>query len=505
MSDNISVEHLDVAIVGAGLSGIDAAYRVQQHFPGKRYAVLEARAAMGGTWDLFRYPGIRSDSDIFTFGFAFKPWSGDRPLAEGAEILSYIEQSAAERGIDRHIRYGTKVTRADWSSTEQRWHLDLEVTTPSGPQQRSMTAAFVYLCVGYYRYDAGYTPDFPGIDSYTGQVVHPQFWPEDLDYSGKRVVVIGSGATAVTLLPAMADTAGHVTMLQRSPTWISPLPGRDKNADRIRAALPAAMAHSLIRAKNVVRSIAIYQYCTRFPRRARRLLLGLVNRYLQDEQAVAEHFTPTYNPWEQRLCASPDGEFFRALTRGDASVVTDHIETFVPEGIRLKGGSVLEADLVVTATGLQLLPGGGIQLSLDGAEVQLGDAFVWRGAMISGVPNLSVAVGYTNASWTLRADLTARLVCKVLDYMDRKNLTSVMPVPPQGMSKRPLLGLSSGYIKRSIEDFPWQGDRGPWVIRQNYLLDRLFTLRGGLHRDLIPAPARPAVVADEQAAGVMAL
>ncbi|WP_433685875.1 flavin-containing monooxygenase [Nocardia sp. CA-119907] len=482
-------DHLDVVIVGAGLSGIGAAYRLQTECPGKTYAVLEARASLGGTWDLFRYPGIRSDSDMFTLGYPFKPWRDAKSIADGPSILRYVKETAAEFGIDRHIRYSTKVVGADWSTESARWTLTLEQRDAAGVTVgRTLTCNFLYACAGYYNYDQGHSPEFPGIDSFSGQLVHPQFWPEDLDYTGKRVVVIGSGATAVTLVPAMAEQAELVTMLQRSPTWISAVPGRDKQADKIRELLPPKLAHRLIRTKKILFSIGFYQYCRRRPEAARKLLTGLTTRILKDRNAVAEHFTPDYDPWDQRLCAVPDADFFKAMKKGMAEVVTDHIETFVPEGIRLKSGRILEADIVVTATGLQLLAFGGIAPQVDGRPVPLSEQFVWQGAMLTGVPNFAVCIGYTNASWTLRADLTSRLVCKVVNHLDRNGYAAVVPKPDGQLDERPLLDLASGYIQRSIGDFPRQGDRHPWKVRQNYLLDSATTLRTSLHKTLEPMP-----------------
>ncbi|MGW4535062.1 flavin-containing monooxygenase [Nocardia sp. NPDC004340] len=483
-------EHLDVVIVGAGLSGIGAAYRLQTEQPGRSYAVLEARDALGGTWDLFRYPGIRSDSDMFTLGYPFKPWRDAQSIADGPSILRYITETAAENGIDRHIRFGTKVVAAEWNSGESRWTLTLEQRTGDQVEHRTLTCGFLYSCSGYYNYDQGHNPVFPGIDDFAGTVVHPQFWPEDLDYAGKRVVVIGSGATAVTLVPAMAEQAELVTMLQRSPTWISAVPGRDKVADRIRELLPADLAHRLIRTKNILFNIGFYQYCRRRPEAAKKLLTGLTTRILKDEALVAEHFTPDYNPWDQRLCAVPNADFFKAMRKGQAEVVTDHIETFVPEGIRLKSGKVIEADVVVTATGLQLLAFGGIDLVVDGTPVALSEQFVWQGTMLTGVPNFAVCIGYTNASWTLRADLTSRLVCKVLGYMERNGYTAVVPEPDRALRERPLLDLASGYVQRSIGDFPRQGDRNPWTVRQNYLLDTATVMRTDLSKTLRPVAAK---------------
>ncbi|MBY8848213.1 NAD(P)/FAD-dependent oxidoreductase [Saccharothrix longispora] len=482
-------EHLDVVIVGAGLSGVGAAYRLRTECPGKSVAVVEARDAMGGTWDLFRYPGVRSDSDMFTLGYPFRPWREAKSIADGPSILRYIRETAAEHGIDRLVRYGTKVVAADFSTGTGRWTLTLRRRGADGEVTEStLTCGFLYSCAGYYDYDRGHDPVFPGIGDFAGRVVRPQFWPEDLDYAGKRVVVIGSGATAVTLVPSMAGTAGHVTMLQRSPTWISPVPGRDRIADKVRELLPAGVAHRLVRAKNIAFGLAFYQFCRRFPKAARRLLTGLSTKVLGDAEVVREHFTPTYDPWDQRLCAIPDADLFQAVTAGRASVVTDHVDTFVPQGVRLGSGRVLEADVVVTATGLRLLAFGGIEPSVDGRAVPLPDQFLWRGAMITNLPNFAVCVGYTNASWTLRADLTSRLVCRVVRHMDRHGYAAVVPRPRRALERRPLLDLASGYVQRAIHAFPRQGHVGAWRVRQNYVLDAVATLRGDLGRDLVGTP-----------------
>ncbi|WP_123742484.1 flavin-containing monooxygenase [Saccharothrix texasensis] len=482
-------EHLDVVIVGAGLSGVGAAYRLRTECPGKSVAILEARDAMGGTWDLFRYPGIRSDSDMFTLGYPFRPWREAKSIADGPSILAYIRDTAAQFGIDRLVRYRTKVVAADFSTETARWTLTLHRRDERGDvETRVVTCDFLYSCAGYYDYDQGHDPVFPGIGSFRGEVVRPQFWPDDLDYAGKRVVVIGSGATAVTVVPSMAETAAHVTMLQRSPTWMGVVPGRDKFADKVRELLPANAAHRVIRTKNILFSLAFYQFCRRWPKAARKVLTKLSTKVLDDEAAIREHFTPTYDPWDQRLCAVPDADLFRAVKRGRVSVVTDHVDTFTPDGVRLRSGRELPADVVVTATGLRLLAFGGITPSVDGRRVELSEQFIWRGAMITGLPNFAVCVGYTNASWTLRADLTSRLVCRVVAHMDRHGYASVVPTPDRPLARRPLLDLASGYIQRAVDAFPRQGDRGPWRVRQNYVLDAVSTLRGDLGRQLVGTP-----------------
>ncbi len=489
-TDGQDIEHVDVVIVGAGLSGIGAAYRIQTERPGSSYVVLEAREDLGGTWDLFRYPGVRSDSDMVTLGYSFRPWRDSQSLADGASILTYIRETADEHGIDQHIRYSSRVVAADFDTGTSVWTLVIE-DGKSG-EQRTMTCGFLYSCAGYYDYDQPHAPAFEGIDDFSGTVVHPQFWPQDLDYGDKRVVVIGSGATAVTLVPAMLKgehPASHVTMLQRSPTWISAVPGRDKKAEKIRAVLPGALAHTVVRAKNIAFSTAFYQFCQRWPQQARKLLTHAAAEMLGDPQLVADHFTPTYDPWDQRLCAVPSGDLFRVVSDRRAEVVTDHIDRLVPEGIRLQSGRLLEADVVVTATGLKLLAFGGIEPHVDGRRVDLSEQFVWNGAMITGVPNFAVCIGYTNASWTLRADLSHRLVCKVLGWMERSGHRAVAPVADRDLEPQPLLGLASGYVQRSIAAFPRQGDRSPWRVRQNYVLDSLTTLRTDLARNLVPVPA----------------
>ncbi|MEV4708855.1 NAD(P)/FAD-dependent oxidoreductase [Actinoplanes sp. NPDC049316] len=474
-------EHFDVLIIGAGLSGIGAAWRLQQERPGTTYAILEARSAIGGTWDLFRYPGVRSDSDMFTLSYPFRPWRGEKSMAPGDAIRTYIRETAEDGGIMPHIRFGTKVQTAAWA--DGHW----TVTTSQG----TFTCRFLYACAGYYDYAQGYQPDFPGIDDFGGTFVHPQFWPEDLDYAGKRVVVIGSGATAVTLVPAMATTAGHVTMLQRSPTYMTVLPERDAVADNLRRWLPARAAHKVVRAKNIVLSQGFYQLARRRPERVKALLRRFALHHLDDPAYLDEHFTPAYQPWDQRLCVVPSGDLFQAIKAGSASVVTAHIDRIVPEGVRLTDGRVLEADVIVSATGLSLLPIGGVQLTVDGKAVDPGRSVAYRGVMLSGVPNFAYCIGYTNASWTLRADLSHRYVCRLLAYMDKHHYTAATPQEKPG-PRRPLLDLTSGYVQRALDRFPSQGDRDPWTVRQNYLLDALTTPRADVRRDMTfsrtPAP-----------------
>lgn len=482
--------HVGVVVVGAGLSGIGAGYRLQTECPERSYLILEARDDLGGTWDLFRYPGIRSDSDMFTLGYAFKPWRAAKPLADGPSIVQYLRETANEFGIDERIVYGTRVVAADWSSSDQLWTLTVR---RSGRPAATITCDFLYLCAGYYDYESGYAPTFPGQEQFAGQIVHPQFWPDGLGYEGKRVVVIGSGATAVTLVPSMASARTHVTMLQRSPTWISAVPSRDARADWLREHLPERLAHRLIRAKNLAFGIGFYQFCQRLPGRARRLLTNQTTGILGDKAAVAEHFTPSYRPWDQRLCAAPGADFFRAIKAGNAEVVTDTIAEFVADGIRLSSGRHLPADIIVTATGLKLQTFGGISPTIDGRAVEVADEFVWNGAMISGIPNFAFCIGYTNASWTLRADLSSRLVCRVLNWMRDNRVRAVVPAPTERMTPRPLFGLTSGYVQRSVAEFPKQATRSPWRTRQNYILDAL-----SLRFSRFGATLRPVSVRTEQ-------
>jgi monooxygenase len=479
---------VDVLIVGAGLSGIGAAHRLQTAHPGRTFAVLEARAALGGTWDLFRFPGIRSDSDMFTLGYPFRPWTQAKAIADGGSILRYLQETAAELGIDRHIRFGRRVVAAAWSSAQQRWHV--EVRTADGETER-WTCAFLYLCCGYYRYDRGYTPDIAGLAAFGGRVVHPQDWPDDLDVAGRRVVVVGSGATAVTLVPALAERGAHVTMLQRSPTWMVSLPGTDHLSDVLRRRLPPRLGHAAARWKNILFTQAFFQICRHAPRLGKRMLRAGLARVLPDPAAVHTDFAPRYDPWDQRLCVVPDADFFRAMRTGAAQVVTDRIATVTPTGITCTSGRELPADVLVTATGLQLQAWGAVAVTVDGAPVEPGGTLAYRGCLVSGVPNLAFCVGYVNASWTLRADLVARYVTRLLAYMDAQGYAVATPRPPGGMATRPLLDLSSGYIRRSLSALPSQGTRSPWVLRQNYLRDRYDMDRGDVARDMeFTAPVR---------------
>jgi cation diffusion facilitator CzcD-associated flavoprotein CzcO len=462
----MSVEHVDVLIVGAGLAGIGAACQLSTRLPDKTYAILEGRDATGGTWDLFRYPGVRSDSDMFTLGYAFKPWTGAKAIADGESILAYLRDTARSYGVNEHIRLRHKAVRASWSSDTARW--TVEAHRGDTGETVELTCSFLFCCTGYYRYDEGYTPTFAGIERYAGQVVHPQRWPDDLDYAGKRVTVIGSGATAVTLVPAMAKTAAHVTMVQRSPTYMAALPSRDGIADALRRWLPAGAAYAAVRWKNVVFGSIFYQLCRRRPAMIKALLRRGLVRQLPEGYDIDTDFTPRYNPWDQRMCLVPDGDFFRAMRRGAVSVVTDQIETFTERGIRLASGTEIESDIVVTATGLNLLAAGGMSLEVDGVEVSLPDTVAYKGMMLSGVPNLALALGYTNASWTLRAGLVSGYVCRLLSHMDRHGYAFCTPLAPAGTELAPLLNLTSGYIQRSAAMLPKQATRAPWKQYQNY-------------------------------------
>jgi monooxygenase len=465
----MSAEHVDVLIVGAGLSGIGAACHLEEDRPGTTYAVLEARAAMGGTWDLFRYPGIRSDSDMFTLGYSFRPWTDPQAIADGTSIRRYIQETAREYGVDAKIRYHHKVLGAEWSTDDARWTVTVERSDTG--ERLTITCGWLSVCSGYYRYDEGFTPRFEGADTFRGQVIHPQHWPEDLDVTGKRVVVIGSGATAVTLVPSLAPQAEHVTMLQRTPTYVVALPARDKLAERLRRWLPARALYPVVRWKAVLLSMFSYQLSRRRPAVMKKVLRKAQEKQLPAGYDVDTHFTPPYDPWDQRMCVVPDGDLFRTIREGKASIVTDRIARFDETGIRLESGEHLDADVIVTATGLNLLPVGGMTLTVDGAPVELGETVSYKGMMISGVPNFTLTIGYTNASWTLKADLVARYVTRLLEHMERNGYAVATPLAPADPEREPFLGLSSGYVQRSLDQLPKQGGRAPWKLYQNYIRD----------------------------------
>jgi len=488
------MEHFDVIVVGAGLSGIGAAWHLKTLCPNKTFAILEGRDAIGGTWDLFRYPGIRSDSDMYTLGYRFKPWREAKAIADGPSIRAYVRETASENGIDRHIRFNHKVKRANWSGADARWTVEAE----TGADKRIVrfTCNFLFMCSGYYSYAAGHDPDFSGRDSFQGRIVHPQFWPEDLDYKNKRVVVIGSGATAVTLVPSMAETAAHVTMLQRSPTYIVSRPGEDGIANWLRRRLPAKLAYMITRWKNVLMGMYFFHLTRTRPQKVKQTLLKIVRDELGPDYDIDAHFNPRYNPWDQRLCLVPDSDLFEALRKGKASVVTDTIDRFTPNGIKLASGKELEADIVVTATGLKLELLGGMQVAIDGVPVNMTKTMAYKGMMYSGVPNLASAFGYTNASWTLKCDLTCEYVCRLLNYMDARGFKQVIAHRDPTVEEAPWLPLSSGYIQRAADILPKQGTKQPWRLYQNYIRDLLMLRHGRLVDGTLefsspPAQAKP--------------
>jgi monooxygenase len=477
----MSQEHVDVLIVGAGLSGIGAGYHLQANCPGKTYAILEARECIGGTWDLFRYPGIRSDSDMYTLGYSFKPWEQAKAIADGPSILSYVRQTASDNGIEEKIRFGHRVVRAEWSTPEGRWTVEAE--REDTQETVSLSCNFLLMCSGYYDYQAGYTPEFKGIERFAGQIVHPQQWTEDIDYAGKRVVVIGSGATAVTIVPAIAEDAAHVTMLQRSPSYVVTIPGEDAIANAARRLLPARLAYSIVRWKNVLLTMLIFQLSRRRPGLIKSLVRKGAQKRLPPGYDIDTHFKPDYNPWDQRMCLVPDGDLFEAISAGHASVVTDQIDTFTERGIRLASGAELEADLIVTATGLNLLALGGMQIAVDGREVTTSETMSYKGMMLGGVPNMAMTFGYTNASWTLKCDLTCGFVCRLLNHMDAHGYDQCTPQDgDSSIVKQPFIDFSSSYVRRSIDQFPKQGSKAPWRLYQNYALD-ILTLRFGAIED----------------------
>jgi cation diffusion facilitator CzcD-associated flavoprotein CzcO len=468
------MEHFDVLIVGAGLSGIGAAAHLRLECPDKSFAILEGREAIGGTWDLFRYPGVRSDSDMFTLGYRFRPWTDPKAIADGPAILKYINKTAQEFDLERTIRYRHRVTRASWTSHDARWTVDVQ----TGETVGQVTCSFLYLCTGYYDYESGYTPEWPGVDRFRGPIIHPQKWPEDLDYTGKRVVVIGSGATAVTLVPAMAEKAANVTMLQRSPTYIVSRPSEDKIANALRSILPSRAAYAITRWKNILYNQFFYSLARWRPEIMKRLIeKGVVNE-LGDDCDLGD-FTPRYNPWDQRLCLVPDSDLFRVIREGSASIVTDEIESFTETGLRLRSGKDLDADIVVTATGLLMKIMAGLDLEVDNQPVDLSKTMAYKGMMYSDIPNLASAFGYTNASWTLKCDLTAQYVCRLLNYMDKHRYAiCVARLNDPSVEAVPAVDFNSGYVLRALPTLPSQGSKTPWRLHQNYIKDILMLRHG---------------------------
>ena len=448
-------KHVDVLIVGAGISGIDAAYRLQERCQRKSWLILEARERVGGTWDLFRYPGVRSDSDMFTLGFPFRPWKSDLAIAGGDAIRDYIEDTAREFGIFDKIRFDHRVAAASWSTADARWTVETK--------QGVFTCAWLYLASGYYDYDEGYRPEWPGEAEFAGKIVHPQFWPEDLDTSGKRIAVIGSGATAMTLVPALADKAAHVTLVQRTPSYVVARPARDASA----AVLPA----SAVRWKNIILTIFMYGRARKQPGRVSGWIKAQIGKALPPGYPVERHFSPPYNPWDQRLCLVPDGDLFKAISSGKVSVATSAIYRFTTTGLMLANGEAVDADIIVTATGLKVCSLGKIAVSVDGRRIDPHDRLVWKGFMLDGVPNLALSFGYINASWTLRSDLTARTFCRLLNHMDRRKFAVATPQPSREMARTPVIDFSSGYVQRAQAFMPSQGDRHPWQVKQNYVRD----------------------------------
>ncbi|MCQ4120651.1 flavin-containing monooxygenase [Rhodococcus tibetensis] len=466
----MNTTHFDVLIIGAGLSGIGTACQVSAEFPNKTIAVLERRERLGGTWDLFRYPGIRSDSDMYSFGYKFRPWNDSKVLADGASIREYIADTAREYGIDRKVHYGVKIVAAEWSTTAGRW--TVTALHEASGETRTYTCGFLVSCTGYYDYDAGHLPDFPGLDKFEGRCVHPQHWPEDLDYTGKKVVVIGSGATAVTVVPSMAGDAEHVTMLQRSPSYIFSVPALDKISQVLGRFLPDKWVYSSGRKRNIAVQRGLYRACRRWPRQMRRFLLWQVRRRVGPGFDMS-HFTPSYMPWDERLCAVPDGNLFKVLASGEASIVTDHIDTFTETGIALESGRELEADIIVTATGLNIQMLGGMTLSVDGEARELHEQMTYKGVLVEGIPNLAWVFGYTNASWTLKSDIAGAYLCRLLRHMDEGGHTVATPrdVENSALDVGMLDELQSGYVQRAKAVMPRQGSREPWKVLMNYEKD----------------------------------
>jgi cation diffusion facilitator CzcD-associated flavoprotein CzcO len=462
---------LDVVIVGAGISGIGAARYLKTMLPDKSFAILEAREAIGGTWDLFRYPGLRSDSDLHTFAYAFKPWTSENAIADAGEILDYLRETVEENELEPHSRFGHTVLGAEWSSAHARWTLRVQPT--DGGETVSITCRALFGATGYYDYDSGFRPEFEGEEEFAGEIVHPQQWPENLDYAGKRVVVIGSGSTAVTLIPAMAERAAQVTMLQRSPTYVLPLPGKDPVANALQRVLGEERGYRITRRMNITRQRLIWDLSKRYPGLVRRLVRTVNKALLPRGYDVDVHFNPRYNPWDERLCAARDGDLFKAIRRGRASVVTDRIARFTERGILLESGEELEADVIVTATGLNLLAFGGVDLVVDGRPVEIADELVFRGMMLSGIPNFAFAIGYVNSSWTLKVDLVCEHFCRMLAHMDEQGYDTMVAVADDpAIERRPLLDFHAGYVQRAVDNFPKQGSEGPWTVAMSYAADR---------------------------------
>ncbi|QZT62646.1 flavin-containing monooxygenase [Mycolicibacterium austroafricanum] len=485
-------EFVDVVIVGAGISGISAAWHLQDRCPGKSYVILERRDNLGGTWDLFKYPGIRSDSDMFTLGFRFKPWTSEKAIADGPDIMAYLKETVAEYGIDKHIRYGQNVKSADWSDADNRW----TVRVDRSGEEVEISARYLMACSGYYNYDEGYSPDFPGSEDFEGTLIHPQHWPEDLDYAGKRVVVIGSGATAVTLIPALANSgAGLVTMLQRSPTYIATLPDVDAFSVRAHKLLPDEAAYTLSRWKAIMQNMVQYQFARRFPNLFKKALREMAVRRLPEGYDVQKHFTPNYAPWDQRVCVAPNGDLFKTIRAGKADVVTDTIERFTKTGIQLASGRHLDADIIVTATGLNLQLFGGATISRNGEAIELNDTMAYKGMLLTDMPNMAFTIGYTNASWTLKADLVSEFFCRIINYMDANSYDRVEPRHPgSSVDERPLMDFTPGYVLRALDYLPKAGSRAPWRLKQNYLLDLQLIRRGKVDDEALAFSRHPAPV-----------
>ena len=466
-------ELVDVLIVGAGLAGVGSACQLRRRSPELSFTILESRAVSGGTWDLFRYPGIRSDSDMYTYSYGFKPWVNQSAIADGGTILEYIRETADEYDLNQHIRYNHKVVSAQWSSTDHLWTVTVTRSDTQSDNEEPLTirCRFILSCTGYFDYEKGYTPEFAGIDDFQGEIVHPQFWPERLDYKDKRVVIIGSGATAVTLVPSMAGDTASLVMLQRSPTYIAKVPAEDPWLKPLAKYLPNSWVFRSIRWKKVLMQQYIYRLSRKNPQGLRRYLLNEVRKELGLDYDVDTHFTPSYNPWDQRLCAVPDGDMFTAIREDKVEVVTDHIDHFNSSGIALKSGKHLDADIVIVATGLQLKFGGDIAYCIDGEKVNLTERFVYRGMMLSGVPNMAMSVGYTNSSYTLKTDLTANYVCGLLKKMEREGYRHVIPTPRDEMNEAPLLNFHAGYVLRARDIMPKNGDREPWMNNDRYTKD----------------------------------